>query len=81
MRNHPDETLAIEQKHFPNLSKTVLQQSLQFIPFARDGMQSQKGWDSAVALAQQTGLIQGVTGASEGVYWTNKYIGSSRLGQ
>ena len=76
MRDHPDQTLVIEQKHFPKLSKSVLQQSLQFIPFAKDGMQSQKGWDSAVALAQQTGLIQGVTSAPEGVYWTNKYIDS-----
>jgi ABC-type nitrate/sulfonate/bicarbonate transport system substrate-binding protein len=81
MRNHPDETLAIEQKHFPNLSKTVLQQSLQFIPFAKDGMQSQKGWDSAVSLTQQTGLIQGIKNAPEGVYWTNKYIDTSKLGQ
>ncbi|MGD0024946.1 MAG: ABC transporter substrate-binding protein [Xanthobacteraceae bacterium] len=81
MRNHPNETLAIEQKHFPNLSKTVLQQSLQFIPFAKDGMQSQKGWDSAVELAQQTGLIQNVKSAPEGAYWTNKYIDGSKLGQ
>ena len=81
MRDHPDQTLVIEQKHFPKLSKTVLQQSLQFIPFAKDGMQSQKGWDSAVALAQQTGLIQGITSAPEGVYWTNKYIDRSKLGQ
>ena len=43
MRNHPDETLALEQKHFPKLSKTVLQQSLQFIPLTKDGMQSQQG--------------------------------------
>jgi NitT/TauT family transport system substrate-binding protein len=81
MRNHPNETLALEQKHFPTLSKTVLQESLQFIPFAKDGMQSQKGWDDAVELAQQTGLIKGVTSAPEGVYWTNKYIDSSKLGQ
>ena len=81
MRNHPNQTLVIEQKHFPTLSKTVLQQSLQFIPFAKDGMQSQKGWDSAVELAQQTGLIQNVKSAPEGVYWTNKYIDGSKLGQ
>jgi ABC-type nitrate/sulfonate/bicarbonate transport system substrate-binding protein len=81
MRSHPDETLALEQQHVPQLSKNVLQESLQFIPFAKDGMQSQKGWDEAIALAQQTGLIQGVTSAPEGVYWTNKYIDMSKLGQ
>jgi NitT/TauT family transport system substrate-binding protein len=81
MRNHPDETLAIEQKHFPTLSKDVLQQSLQFIPFAKDGMQSQEAWDKAVALAQQTGVLGGVMSAPEGVYWTNKYIDTSKLGK
>jgi ABC-type nitrate/sulfonate/bicarbonate transport system substrate-binding protein len=81
MRNHSNQTLAIEEKHFPKLNKAVLQQSLQFIPFAKDGMQSQKGWDAAVKLSQQTGLIHGVTSAPEGVYWTNKYIDSSRLGR
>ena len=81
MRNHPDETLALEQKHFPKLSKSVLQQSLQFIPFAKDGMQSQKGWDGAVQLAQQTGFVKGVKGAPEGEYWTNQFIDTSKLGQ
>lgn len=81
MRNHPEETLALEQKHFPTLSKDVLQESLKFIPFAKDGIQSQEGWNKAVALAQQTGVLQGVTGAPEGVYWANKYIDRSKLGQ
>jgi NitT/TauT family transport system substrate-binding protein len=81
MRNHPDETLAIEQKHFPTLTKAVLRQSLEFIPFTKDGMQSQKDWDQAVELAQQTGLIHGVTTAPEGVYWTNKFIDTSKLGK
>lgn len=79
MRTHPDEVLALEQKHFAKLDKSVLQQSLAFISFSKDGMQSQKGWDSAVALAQQTGLIKGVASAPEGVYWTNKYIDQSKL--
>lgn len=81
MRNHPNRTLALEQKHFTKLSKTVLQQSLHFIPISKDGMQSQKGWDAAVALAQQTGFIKGVESAPEGVYWTNKYIDRSKLRQ
>jgi hypothetical protein len=71
----------MEQKHFPTLSKDVLQQSLQFIPFAKDGMQSQEAWDKAVALAQQTGVLGGVMSAPEGVYWTNKYIDTSKLGK
>jgi ABC-type nitrate/sulfonate/bicarbonate transport system substrate-binding protein len=79
MRAHPDEVLGLEQEHFSKLSKSVLQQSIAFTPFAKDGMQSQKGWDSAVALAQQTGLIKGVESAPEGVYWTNKYIDQSKL--
>lgn len=79
MRNHPNQALAIEQKHFPKLSKTVLQQSLQFIPFAKDGMQSQRGWDAAVQLAQQTGFVKGVKAAPEGKYWTNDYIDKSKL--
>jgi ABC-type nitrate/sulfonate/bicarbonate transport system substrate-binding protein len=81
MRDHRDETLAIEQKHFQKLDKVVLQKSLEFVSFAKDGMQSQKAWDSAVALAQQTGSIQGITEAPEGVYWTNKYIDASKLGK
>ena len=79
IHTHPDEALALEQKHFPKLDRSVLQQSLAFIPLSKDGMQSQKGWDSAVALAQQTGLIKGVASAPEGVYWTNKYIDQSKL--
>jgi NitT/TauT family transport system substrate-binding protein len=79
IHTHPDEALALEQEHFSKLEKSVLQQSLAFIPFSKDGMQSQKGWDSAVALAQQTGLIKGVASAPEGVYWTNKYIDQSKL--
>jgi NitT/TauT family transport system substrate-binding protein len=81
MRDHPDETLAVEKKHFPKLSKTVLQQSLEFIPFAKNGMQSQKAWDGAVQLAQQTGFVKGVQSAPEGQYWTNQYINASKLGQ
>lgn len=81
MRAHPEETLAIEQKHFPKLSKSVLEESLKFIPFAKDGMQSQKGWDAAVALAQQTGFVSGVKSAPEGEYWTNQYIDRSKLTQ
>jgi len=79
IRAHPEEVLALEQAHFSKLDKAVLQQSLAFIPFSKHGMQSQKGWDSAVALAQQTGLIKGVASAPEGVYWTNKYIDQSKL--
>jgi NitT/TauT family transport system substrate-binding protein len=79
MRTHPDEVLVLEQKHFSQLSKSVLQQSVAFTPFAKDGMQSQKGWENAVTLAQQTGLIKDVTSAPEGVYWTNKYIDRSKL--
>jgi len=81
MRSHPNQTLALEQKHFKTLDKAVLQHSLKLIPFAKDGMQSQKGWDQAVVLAQQTGFIKGVKSAPEGVYWTNKYIERSKLGQ
>jgi NitT/TauT family transport system substrate-binding protein len=80
MRQHPDETLALDQKHFPTLEKNVLQESLHFIPFTKDGMQSQANWDKAAALAQQTGIIEGVANASEGVYWTNRYIDTSKLG-
>ena len=81
MLAHPEETLAIEQKHFPKLDKAVLQKSLAFTPFAKDGMQSQKAWDSAVALAQQTGFVKDVKAAPEGDYWTNEYIDKSKLGQ
>ena len=80
MRNHPKQTLAIEQKHFPKLSKVVLQKSLQFIPLAKDGMQSKQGWDSAVRLAQETGFVKGVKSAPEGHYWTNRYIDKAKLG-
>jgi NitT/TauT family transport system substrate-binding protein len=79
MRKHPKQVLLIEQKHFPKLSKAVLQQSVEFIPFAKDGMQSQAGWSRAVKLAQQTGFIKNVKSAPEGIYWTNKYIDLSRL--
>lgn len=81
MRAHPNQTLAIEQKHFPKLSTAVLQQSIAFIPFAKDGMQSQAGWDNAVSLAQKTGVLKGVTSAPEGTDWTNQYIDTSKLGQ
>jgi ABC-type nitrate/sulfonate/bicarbonate transport system substrate-binding protein len=79
MRAHPDETLAIEQKHFPKLDKVVLQRSVAFIPFAKDGMQSKTGWDNAVKLAQETGFVKGVKAAPEGDYWTNEYIDQSKL--
>ncbi|HVA15006.1 MAG TPA: ABC transporter substrate-binding protein [Stellaceae bacterium] len=79
MRNHPKQTLALEEKHFATLSAAVLQESLEFIPFAKDGMQSRKGWENAVELAQQTGLIKDVKSTPEGVYWTNKYIDRSKL--
>jgi NitT/TauT family transport system substrate-binding protein len=81
IRNHPAETLAVEQRHFPKLDKTVLQKSLEFIPFAKDGLQSQKAWDSAVTLAQQTGFVKDVKAAPEGDYWTNKYVDTSKLGR
>ncbi|HWG05916.1 MAG TPA: ABC transporter substrate-binding protein [Beijerinckiaceae bacterium] len=80
MRERPDETLAVEQKHFPKLDKAVLQKSVAFIPFAKDGLQSQKAWDSAVMLAQQTGFVKDVKAAPENDYWTNKYIDTSKLG-
>ena len=79
MREHPDKTLALERKHYPKLSKTVLEKSLEFIPFAKDGLQSQSGWNRTVALAQQTHLIKGVKSAPEGVDWTNRYIDLARL--
>lgn len=80
MRDHPKQTLVLEQKHFPKLSKAVLLNSLQFIPFAKNGMQSEKGWNSALQLAQQTGFVKGVKSVPEGDYWTNAYIDTSRLG-
>lgn len=79
MRSHPDETLAIEQKHFPKLDKAVLQKSLQDIPFAQHGLQSQEAWDSAVKLGNETGFLKGVTAAPGGDFWTNKYIDRSKL--
>lgn len=81
MREHPNQTLAIVQNHYPTLDKSVLQQSLQFIPIAKNGLQSQKDWDRAVALAQETGFVKGVKAAPEGVYWTNQYIDMSKLGK
>lgn len=81
MRDHPDETLAIEQQHFPKLTKVVLQKSIAFIPFAKDGLQSKQGWDRAVELAQETGFVKGVAAAPEGVFWTNQYIDQSKLGK
>ncbi|MHB8695942.1 MAG: ABC transporter substrate-binding protein [Solirubrobacteraceae bacterium] len=81
MRAHPNQTLAIEKQHFASLSPSVLEQSLKFIPLAPNGLQSQTGWDNAVALAKNTGVIKGVTSAPEGTYWTNKYIDTTKLGQ
>jgi NitT/TauT family transport system substrate-binding protein len=81
MRDHPNETLAIEQKYYPKLDKEVLRKSLQFIPFAKDGMQSKEGWANAIALGEQTGFVKGVKSAPEGDYWTNKYIDNSKLGK
>jgi ABC-type nitrate/sulfonate/bicarbonate transport system substrate-binding protein len=81
MREHPNKTLAIEQKHFPKLEKTVLLKSLQFIPFAKNGLQSADGWARAVKLAGETGFVKNVKSAPEGDYWTNKFIDLSKLGK
>lgn len=80
MRTHPDETLAIEQKHFPKLDKSVLLKSIKFIPFAKNGLQSSDGWARAVKLAGDTGFVKDVKSAPEGEYWTNKYIDLSKVG-
>jgi ABC-type nitrate/sulfonate/bicarbonate transport system substrate-binding protein len=81
MREHPDQTLAIEQQHYPTLSRSILRDSLKFIPLPQNGLQSKKDWNGAVALAQDTGFVKGVKTAPEGVYWTNKYIDVSKLGK
>ncbi len=81
VREHPNQTLAIEQKHFPKLDKSVLLKSVQFIPFAKNGLQSKDGWARAVELAQDTGFVKGVKSAPEGEYWTNKYIDLSKVGK
>jgi ABC-type nitrate/sulfonate/bicarbonate transport system substrate-binding protein len=81
MREHPDQTLSILQAHYPKLSKSALLESLQFIPLAKDGLQSQKAWDRALSLAQETGFVKGVKAVPEGVYWTNQYVDAAKLGK
>ncbi|MCL6594265.1 MAG: ABC transporter substrate-binding protein, partial [Alicyclobacillus sp.] len=79
MREHPDETLAIEQQHFPKISADVLKQSLQLATFAKDGQQSQQQWENAVHIMKGSGLVTGNITIQEGKDWTNQFIDTKQL--
>ena len=81
MRDHPNQMIAFEHRHFSKLSKTVLKKSLAIIPLVKDALQSQTNWNRAMSLAQQSYIVKGVKSTPEGVYWTNTYIDRARLRQ
>ncbi len=78
---HPHQTLAIEEHHFPSINARILKQSVAFIPFASNGLQSQARWNNAVQMARETGFIKGNVVAPQNQAWTNQYIDLAKLKQ
>jgi NitT/TauT family transport system substrate-binding protein len=80
MINDPESVMPIIQKHFPTLSKKVLQDSVKYLTFAKDGLQTQARWESANGLLAKTGGQPTTLNlTATGTVWTNKFVDKSRL--
>lgn len=77
MSNQTPAGIAAIQSHYPTLSTAVVKSSLASFTFTPDMKQTQIGWNDALALARQTGLVKaGVNvNVQEGGIWTNQFAG------
>jgi NitT/TauT family transport system substrate-binding protein len=80
MINNPKSVMPIIQKHFPTLSAKVLSDSVAYLTFAKNGVQTQARWNAANQLLGKTGSAPTSLSMKEnGGVWTNKYIDLSKL--
>lgn len=80
MINDPESVMPIIQKHFPTLSKQVLEDSVKYLTFAKDGQQTQARWESANSLLGKTGGAPTTLNlTASGPVWTNKFVDKSKL--
>lgn len=79
IQTDPQAALPIEEKHFSKYSASVLSQSLHFVQFAKNGLQTQTMWNDAETVNVETGELKSKVPVTEGTAWTNQYIDTAAL--
>jgi NitT/TauT family transport system substrate-binding protein len=76
MRDKPDETIAIVEAAYPELSPEVVRSGMEtiFPAIPESGRMTQDGWDKIRDAGAATGVIAADRDVSEGNAWTNEYL-------
>jgi NitT/TauT family transport system substrate-binding protein len=76
IRSNFDDALEEIRKDFPSMQREALLESMTFYrdTFGTDGRMRPEAWQDTLGLLRDAGLLKGETDASEGLYWTNKYL-------
>jgi ABC-type nitrate/sulfonate/bicarbonate transport system substrate-binding protein len=82
MKNSPQSVLGTEKQHYPQMSDSVLLESLKYVTFAPDGLFTGQMWQDALSEYKGTegdNAPSGVNVSENGGTWTNQYIKKSAL--
>lgn len=82
MRSTPLSVLDTEKQHYPEMSDSVLLNSLKYVTFAQDGLFTQGMWQDALSEYKGTkgsNAASSIDISENGGIWTNQYIKASAL--
>lgn len=76
MRDNHEETIAIVEGAYPELSPEVVRAGMEsiFPAIPENGRMTQEGWDNLRAAGAAAGVVAADRDVSEGVAWTNEYL-------